>query len=243
MRPLIGLTTHTFPRERGPYDSLNRDYSRSVEAAGGLAVLLPVGTPSEICGRLDGLVLTGGSDVGPQHYGEEPHPALGPVDSARDDWELELIRAALAAPYQLPVLAICRGHQLLNVALGGSLWQDLPVQRPSGLGHSQAGLPMDELHHGLEVAPGSRLSGVLSSNLRVNSFHHQAIKTLAPGLREAARSVDGLNEAFEEDPQGPWNRNWLLGVQFHPETLTARYPEFVGLFRLLTDEASRRAGR
>ena len=245
MKPLIGLTTHAFLRERGLYDSLNRGYSQSVEAAGGLPVLLPVGTSLEILEKLDGLVFTGGSDVGPHHYGEEPHPALGPVDSARDEWELALVRAVFALPRRtektLPVLAICRGHQLVNVALGGTLWQDLPSQRPGGLGHSQAGLPMDELHHRLEVAADTRLSSVLAPGDRVNSFHHQGIQHLAPGLRESARALDGLNEAYEEDPEGPLAGHWLTSVQFHPETLTARYPAFLGLFRRLV-EASVRAG-
>ena len=166
-----------------------------------------------------GLVLTGGEDVAPRHYGAEAHPRLGAVHAARDAVELALVQAARAR--RTPTLAICRGIQLLNVALGGTLVQDLPSERPGTLPHD-AGRARGERTHAVEVQPGSRLAAALgATRLRVNSLHHQAVDRPAPQLRAVAHAPDGVVEAMEGAPRSPWP---LLAVQWHPEELVGDAP-------------------
>lgn len=232
MKPRIGITTWTDQKAQGPYVTVSRGYFDSIERAGGLPwALPPTGTEegaAEYLESLDGLLLTGGTDVWPRLYGEDPLPQVTFADADRDRWEMALVHEARRR--DLPVLGICRGHQLLNVALGGSLWQDLPTQRPGGLGHSPS-LAMDELWQAIRIVPGeSRLREVFQRDeVLVNSFHHQAVKSLASGLRATAHSADGVIEAYEAEGV------FLVGVQFHPETLSARFPEFLGLFGAFVD--------
>lgn len=159
-----------------------------------------------------GLVLTGGEDVDPGEYGAAPHPALGETNSARDRWELALAREARAR--RIPTLAICRGIQVLNVAMGGTLVQDIPSEWPGALPHE--GSVRGARTHGIDVAPGSRLAEALgATEVLVNSMHHQAVNALADGLRISARSPDGLVEGVEAE-DSEW---WAVGVQWHPEEL------------------------
>jgi putative glutamine amidotransferase len=177
----------------------------------------------DILDHVRGLVLTGGDDVDPARYHAVPHPKLGTVDPARDAVELALIAGAYERG--LPILAICRGIQLLNVALGGTLYQDLPSERPSAIQHSGPGA-----HHPLRVEPGTRAyRAVGAPSLTVNSRHHQAIRDLAPGLRATAWASDELIEAVESTNGA---RPWTLAVQWHPEDdvelgLFARFAEAV----------------
>jgi putative glutamine amidotransferase len=216
--------------------SLNAAYLRSVRAAGGLPVLLPPLIGPELAesalAGLEGLLLTGGEDIDPFHYRETPHPRLERVDPERDAFELALFQAAWS--HGVPVLAICRGQQLVNVALGGTLWQDLPSERPSQLHHSHPGERTDRTHL-VSIVPRSRLRDALAADeVEVNSFHHQAIRELAPRLAVSARASDGLIEGVESSGADPW----VLAVQWHPE-------EFVresgapdrGLFEALVREA------
>lgn len=231
MKPRIGITTWTEQKPRAPYLTLSQNYLDSVVRGGGSPWPIPVGADAAAyLDALDGLVLSGGEDIWPRFYGEDPLPAVSYADPARDRWEVSLVREARRR--QMPIFGICRGHQLINVALGGTLWQDLPTQRPGGLGHYPPDLPMDELWQELRLVPGrSRLRAIFGQDtLEVNSFHHQAVKDLAPGLRATAHTADGVIEAFEADTE-----DFLLGVQFHPEALTARYPAFVELFRAFVD--------
>lgn len=161
-----------------------------------------------------GLILTGGEDVDPALYGAAPHPAAGCPNPERDRTEVALLR--VARERRMPVLAICRGIQLVNVALGGTLVQDLPTERPSGVAHDQSADPRHRTHR-VSVAPGSRLADALGATmLDVNSYHHQAVDRLADGLVVSATAPDGVVEGMEStDPD--W---WMLGVQWHPEDLT-----------------------
>ena len=164
---------------------------------------------------MDGLVLTGGEDIDPQHYGRRAHEALGDVHAGRDSFELALLRAAAAR--RLPTLAICRGIQLANVALGGTLVQDVPSEWPGAIEH-EGSRPRDQRVHGIRVEVGSRLAKALGTQeLTVNSFHHQSVAVLAPGLTAVAHAPDGVIEGVE------WKGDdwWMLGVQWHPEELTA----------------------
>ena len=237
--PRIGVTGVTRNVAGADRVSLNAAYVRAVLLAGGvplvLSPLVGVGHNPEILEVIDGLVLTGGEDVDPAHYGHDPHERLGDVDPLRDAFELALFRDAQAR--SLPVLAICRGIQLVNVAMGGTLWQDLPSERAGALDHSPRSA-RDDRTHPVNIVPGSRLAQALRTvRCDVNSFHHQAIRDLAPGLQVTAAAPDGEIEGVERSGPGPW----LLAVQWHPEEFHhhGEAPDH-GLFKALMDAAAGR---
>jgi putative glutamine amidotransferase len=207
------------------------DYVRSIALAGGSPLLIPLALNRlawrSIYERIDGLLFAGGVDVDPRHYGEDPHPCLGEVDSPLDEAELIFSRWALADG--LPVLGICRGIQLINVAAGGSLYQDLPSQVPGALRHtcSPPDYPRDYLAHSVGVEPGTRLAGALGANeVWTNSRHHQAVKEVAPGFLATARASDGVVEGIERA-----DTPYVVGVQWHPESLAAMDPQMLALFQ------------
>jgi putative glutamine amidotransferase len=197
---------------------LHVNYVRSLEGAGLTPVIVPplatAEAADEIVARCAGLLLTGGEDVNPALYAEAAHPATGAPHLWRDTTEVALFEAARRR--RTPVLAICRGIQLANVAMGGSLVQDIPTQRPSSVRHDQP----DEAalrSHPVAVVPGSRLAEALgATELEVNSYHHQAVDRVAPGLRVSATAPDGIIEGVETD-RADW---WMVAVQWHPEDLT-----------------------
>jgi putative glutamine amidotransferase len=219
---------------------VNAAYVRSVLAAGGVPVVLsPLLGPSYAARALDGadgLVLSGGEDIHPGLYGVAPSPHLNPPSRERDLFELALF--ATARQRELPVLGICRGIQLVNVGLGGTLFQDLPTERPGSVAHDP-GAARDDRTHTIELRPGSRAAEALGvTACSVDSFHHQAVDRLAAGLVASGWSADGLIEAVESPAEAPW----LLAVQWHPEEMHAeiRAPER-GLFRALVAAAEARA--
>ena len=192
--------------------TLNTAYVRALAGAGLVPLVVPpILAPEAACSALDrvqGLVLTGGEDVDPACYGAAPHSRLGEVDPLRDALELALIAGARAR--RLPILAICRGIQIVNVALGGTLYQDLPTERPGPIEHSDS-----RSRHDLQIEPGSLMHRTLGAvSATVNSRHHQAIRDLAPPLRASAWSEDGVIEGAELRSAGD---PWLLAVQWHPE--------------------------
>lgn len=236
--PRIGVTGITRNVSGADRTGVNAAYVRAVLRAGGLPILLSPLIGSEhnaaLLELLDGLLLTGGEDVDPAHYGEPPHARLGNVDPVRDAFELAIFRDARSRG--LPVLAICRGIQLVNVALGGTLWQDIPSDRPGALPHSQA-TGRDARTHPVDLEPGSRLALALGTDrCDVNSFHHQSIRALAPGLVITGRSPDGEIEGVESLPGEPW----MLAVQWHPEEFHHHEaaPDH-GLFDALITESGR----
>jgi len=197
---------------------VNDAYVHALERAGLVPVVLPplenVRQAARVLAAVSGLVLSGGEDVDPALYGAAPSPALGTVHARRDAWELALVHAARDA--SVPTLAICRGIQVVNVALGGTLVQDIPSERPGALAH-EAGTARAARAHDIEVEPGSRLASALgATRLAVNSFHHQSVDRPAPRLRITARSDDGIVEGLETDRHDPW---YAVGVQWHPEDL------------------------
>lgn len=225
-RPLIGIPAGLHHDRRGRvYVQLPRAYGSAVEAAGGAPVLIQplddAATLDRILGTLDGLLFPGGLDVHPARYGEERHPTVT-VDEPLDALELGLARRA--AERELTTLGICRGQQLLNVALGGSLIQDLPS---AGTAHPQSDAAIrDDLAHTVEVAADSRLASIFgATSFGVNSFHHQAVKALGRGLKPVAWSPDGVIEAVEST-----EHPWLLAVQFHPENLVPSHEPSRRLF-------------
>ena len=235
--PRIGISGTTRHYAGADRSGVNTAYVRSVVRAGGIPLVLPPllgdAFASEVVEVLDGLVLSGGEDVDPVHYGQAAHPSVvNNIDPLRDAQEMALYREARARG--LPVLAICRGIQLVNVALGGTLWQDLPSDRPGGLGHNQPDGRTARTHP-VELKPGSRLEQAMGARqLEVNSFHHQSIRELAPGLVVSATAPDGEIEGVESSAGAPW----LLAVQWHPEEFHAEHaaPDH-GLFAALIQQA------
>jgi putative glutamine amidotransferase len=237
-RPLIGVTTSELrPKERvNPIPEgeppavemvLGITYLNAIQAAGGLPIVVPLLETDAIeplLDRIDGICLSGGPDLDPTLYAAEPHPELGPVEPALDRFELAV--AARADAREMPILAICRGTQALNVVRGGALHQHLP-DISAEVAHRQTN-PGTEPSHPVLVDPESQLAEVLGGGIdltAVNSFHHQAIDRLGDGLRVSARAPDGTVEAIE-DP----SRRFLIGVQWHAETLLHREAE-AALFR------------
>lgn len=232
MRPVIGITSYAQEASWGawtlPAALVPLSYVRSVEVAGGRPVVLPPvdGAVGETLDALDGLVFSGGADIDPAHYGEELHPMTTGLHPERDGAELALLEGALER--ELPVLAICRGMQLLNVLRGGTLHQHLP-ERVDHDGHRIARGSFSE--HAVTLAEGSRTATVVGTEARVLSSHHQAPERVGEGLRAVAWAEDGTIEAVE----GP--EPFVVGVLWHPEE-----GDDVRLFEALVDEAARHAG-
>ena len=222
-RPLVLISTGTNVVDLGLRREnvvTGRNYAQAVLAEGGLPMLAAVVDPDaagDYLARSDALLLSGGADIDPVRFGQPPHPDLGVVDPERDAFEIALYRAARAAGK--PVLGVCRGIQLINVAEGGSLHQHVPALG-RGVQHSQAdkgGRP----HHRVTLAAGSRLRDALGADAAfVNTYHHQGLDRLGTGLRPVAHAEDGLVEAVEATSGA-----WLLGVQWHPEMSYAGHPD------------------
>lgn len=229
MRPLIGISTG-YDGKTGRY-GLKAAYVRAVENAGGAPVMLGFQSDSaaEVLRRLDGLLLSGGGDIEPHHYGEEPHPGLS-LEPERDAYELELAR--LAHQEGIPVLGICRGCQVMAVTAGEGLYQDIPSQIPSEINHAQEAARA-QTTHGVRILPGTRLGRLIGQDeIDVNSFHHQSVRQVPAGQRLSALAPDGVIEGFE-DPSHPF---WLA-VQWHPEDLAPRSAAARVLFEALVEAA------
>lgn len=250
-RPLIGVTTQTLQSIDGIPDGLpssvvmNQRYYVAATFVGAVPVLVPLldddtDTLREVFDRLDGLLIPGGVDMDPRTYGEEPHERLGRTDPARDRTELQL--ATWAVEDKKPLLGLCRGVQVLNVACGGTLVQDIEAQLPGALKHDyfpNFGFERDHLAHDVTLARGSRLREAMElDRIKVNSMHHQAIKTVGAGLQVTATAPDGVVEALELDDEA-----FIVGVQWHPEVFELSDPHTRHLFRAFVDSASHFAAR
>jgi putative glutamine amidotransferase len=222
-RPYIGITCGTFYDRDWCPPSLGhrKTYVDAVIAAGGAPLLIPPTDNLDVLRalyeRIDGLLLSGGGDIHPQYYGEPAHPKLGNVDPARDVSEIPL--AQWATEDGKPVLGICRGAQVINVALGGSLYQDITEQLESDLEHTLSYSKQDWTYmaHDLKLAPDSHLANMFgTTQFTTNSLHHQSLKNIAPGIHAVGWAPDGVVEAIEGN-----NGHFLIGVQCHPEALQA----------------------
>ena len=227
MKPIIGITRCS---------SLD-DYVQSVEQSGGRARVLEVTeSPKRIINEIQGVLLTGGGDVDPAFYGEQRHPSVDDAEPGRDEFEIDLARRAMEA--NVPLLAICRGTQVLNVAAGGTLVQDIPTAVETQLAHSIT-QPKNEIAHDVTVTPGSRLQHVLGGDVtaahtcRVNSRHHQSVGRIGRNLSPSAIALDGVIEAIEAP-----DATFCMGVQWHPENFW-RTGEFRELFDAFVRAAKR----
>jgi putative glutamine amidotransferase len=222
--PLIGITTYRHTHSQGyPLISISEAYVQAVSQAGGIPVMIPLGLPEDqltaMLPCLDGILLSGGGDIDPGLYDAEPHLEVNFVDPDRDRVELQLVRNVVQG--QIPFLGICRGLQMINIALGGTLYTHIPDQLPGAIHHPYIkGKPRDYIAHGAQIQPGSHLFDIMDQpSVLVNSMHHQGIDRLAIDLHATAHAPDGLIEGVElrDYPFG-------IAVQWHPEWLTTMAP-------------------
>ena len=223
-KPIIGITTfRTFNNQNLPYINVGEAYVHALRAAGGVPILIPLGPDeadlTQLLGRLDGVLFTGGGDMDPACYGGSPHPLVDEVDPDRDRLELNLYRDAIGQ--SIPFLGICRGFQVLNVALGGTLYEDIADQHKGAIKHRYyPDYPRNHLAHPVQVHEESRLARILGKPvLEVNSLHHQGLRRLAPSLQATAVAPDGIIEGVEL-PEHPFG----MAVQWHPEALQEHEP-------------------
>jgi putative glutamine amidotransferase len=249
LAPIIGVTATlkedpelVETRPLGSFVRADLDYVAGVAGAGGIPMVLPpiAEIAEEMVRGIDGLLLTGGSDLNPRYYDEEPIPELGATLPQRDAFEMAIVRQALERG--VPVFGICRGMQVLNVALGGTLYQDLPSQlHPDLIAHRQR-MPKWQWTHEVEVEADSEVAKITeATDLRVNSYHHQAIRDLAEDLLAVAYASDGVVEALESRDL---SERWLVGVQWHAESMRdAQSAEHRNLFKAHVLAAERHALR
>jgi putative glutamine amidotransferase len=234
--PRIAISGVVRTWDQADRTGVNSAYVQATLGAGGVPLIFSPLMGASLAGAAldgcDGLLLTGGEDIDPSWYGADPSPVLSPPSRERDLFELALF--AVARQRELPILGVCRGIQLINVALGGTLFQDLPTERPGRVEHRPPG-PRDSRSHPVRLQPGSRAAQALgATTITVNSSHHQAIKDLASGLIATGWTKDDLIEAAESPPGTPW----ILAVQWHPEEMHAdRQAPEQGLFQALVNEA------
>ncbi|MEH7225937.1 gamma-glutamyl-gamma-aminobutyrate hydrolase family protein [Bacillus sp. JJ1566] len=212
-KPIIGVTSHV---ELDSKHTLSNDYIQAVIQAGGIPVILPIGIDedvSQLANKIDGLLLTGGGDIDPTLFGEEPHPKLGTISPGRDHLEPAIIKEMLAA--NKPILAICRGIQILNIALGGDMYQDIYSQHETQLLQHSQRATRHHLAHFVKAKEGSLLASVAgTTEFKVNTYHHQAVRHVPFPLDVSGVASDGIIEAIEST-----GHSFVLGVQWHPEGL------------------------
>ena len=237
MKPLIGITTaQSKTVHNQPTVMLMQSYINAVMQAGGVPVLIPSLLAEDgwdtVYSHVDGILFSGGGDIGLEHSPGDPHPRIDEVDLQRDSIELQMIKAA--ASDRKPFLGICRGCQVMNVALGGDLYTHIPDQLPNALDHSYPGNMRRVLVHEVKIEEGTHLAEILGEPiLNVNSLHHQGLRDIPPSVRVAGHAPDGLVEAIEL-PDHPFG----LAVQWHPEWLTDQEPTR-NLFRKFVEAAEK----
>ncbi|MEW9668935.1 gamma-glutamyl-gamma-aminobutyrate hydrolase family protein [Ammoniphilus sp. 3BR4] len=224
MKPLIGITA-SFD---GTHIKVPKENIQAILQAGGLPFILPYAedeqTIRQIASQLDGLLLTGGGDIDPFLFGDEPLPSLGSITPERDTLEVLLIREMLSL--DKPILGICRGCQILNIAAGGDMYQDIYTQKSSPLLQHSQNAPRYHVSHYADIRQKTLLHRIMGEErIKINSFHHQAVRNLADGFCIAATSTDGVIEAFDSREHA-----FVLGVQWHPEDLILKHPIMFKLF-------------
>lgn len=229
MKPIIGITSFFEKENGGKSSTVSYDYVKAIKAAGGIPLILPIIKEEELLDDyihiIDGLLLSGGEDLLPLLYDENPIYKVNYICCDRDECEMALFEKAYEK--RIPILGICRGMQLINVALGGTLYQDINKQVENSLGHCPHESIADQPYHRVKIDEGSKLYNIFGKkDIEVNSFHHQSIKAIGKGLKATAYSHDGIVEGVES-----LERDFLIGVQWHPEKLAEKYPIFQNIFR------------
>ena len=238
-KPIIGITTFVEDRGVKQYCAVSLHYVKSVQMAGGLPFLIPLntdvkGSADQYLQGIDGLLMTGGGDISPPLYGEQPVEGVDYFSQERDIFEAELVRSSFK--HNIPILGICRGLQVMNTTMGGTLYQDLTKQVKDSITHCHKLSSDASLHHSVDIVKGSKLFEIFGKEkLLVNSFHHQSVKKAASCFRVTAKAGDGIIEAIEH-----LNQKFMIAVQWHPEDLTEKHKEFIKLFQALTSAALER---
>ncbi len=235
MKPIIGITTLCENRDNKVHSSINYNYAKSVNMAGGTPILIPLVQNDEdidnYLDTIDGLLLSGGEDISPLLYGENPIKEVTYISPDRDEYEVKLYLKALDR--NIPILGICRGVQLMNVALGGTLYQDINAQAEKPNGHAPMANLTYNLYHTVNIEKSSKLFHIFGKDvLHVNSFHHQAVNRVSDKFKAVATSPDGIIEGIEH-----LENTFVLGVQWHPEDLTVKHPQFLRLFEVFIGES------
>lgn len=224
MKPKIGVISRFMAKEN--HYATGANYINAVVGAGGIPIQFPINPaepPETLVSLVDGIIITGGADVAPLSYGEQPHPKVTRTFRKNDIYEIEMIQAAIRQ--NKPILAICRGIQILNVSLGGTLYQDIPSQTKNEICHYQDSAARGEMTHSISIAESSHLYHMIGkTETLVNSYHHQSVKTLADSLKAVATAPDGIIEAVESED------GMIFGVQWHPESLCAISEEHARIF-------------
>ena len=244
-KPVIGISTSVIVDQGGGFPGyeriyVNKDYVSSVIAAGGVPIMIPMDASEENLRQtldlLDGIIFSGGHDIAPIRYQEEPHQKLQDICPERDEFDFLLYR--LAKERKLPILGICRGFQLMNVSEGGKLYQDLSLKDTESFKHSQGHGPSIPTHT-VSIGAGSRLHEILGKEeIRVNSFHHQAVKSVSEKVAISGKALDEVIEAIEVK-----NYPFAVGVQFHPEMLQEKEEDMRKIFSALVSAAKEYQGK
>lgn len=240
-KPVIGISGSIMKDSSGDFAGyerayVNNDYIESVVRAGGIPYIIPLVENEEVIKEqakfIDGLIMSGGQDVNPILFNEEPCKELGEILPKRDKFDICLIKEV--ANLKKPILGICRGEQIMNVAFGGSLFQDLKFSEGSYIKHNQKKLP-NFATHSVKIIEGSKLYEILGGETLINSFHHLSVKEVAPGFKIVGYAKDGIVEAIEKDGE-----NFIVGVQWHPEMLSKDYENMAKIFEVLVEKAKNR---
>lgn len=241
--PVIGISGSIMKDSGGMFPGykrayVNDDYIQAVLNAGGIPVILPMIEDAEkikdIIGKIDGLLLSGGHDVNPLLYGEEPDVKTTEIYPKRDKYDFELIKCATEK--QIPIMGVCRGMQIMNTYFGGSNYQDNCYKDGSYVKHWQGHSP-NMATHTMQVDEDSKLGKILGTELMINSFHHQSVKKVANGFVAVAKAKDGIIEAIEKS-----GNHWCIGLQFHPEMMAAKDENMKLLFKTFVKESSESGG-
>ena len=238
MKPIIGLTSTFDSTVRRGIFMINREYINAIVESGGIPIVIPnlenTEDIDEYIDMLDGIIFTGGEDIAPQYFNEEPVREVTEISTNRDLTELALFKGAYDKG--IPIFGVCRGLQLINVALGGSLYQDIYSQVAGVHGHT-CQINLKEGYHLINISEGTVIYDIFDTEkLLVNSLHHQAIRDLGHNLKVTATASDGIIEAIETT-----NNNFVLGLQFHPETMAMKYKEFLRPFKYFIEQCNEKA--
>jgi putative glutamine amidotransferase len=238
MMPIIGVTIWKELNDNNVYQKVNEANLNSISHNGGIPIMLPITNNEAIIDKylemVDGIFFTGGEDINPLIFGEEPINGLGNIEYDRDDFEVKLYKKA--AKINMPMLGICRGMQLMNVAEGGgTVYQDIYSQRPSTNNHSPKFTFGCNEYHSILIEENSKIYQIFKTKeIKTNSYHHQAVRDIADGYKATAFAKDGIVECIESE-----NLNFAIGVQWHPEVMYNKFPLFNNLFKAFIDESSR----